>query len=334
MQKSEAPDRTTIVERVRRFGNSFSDAVLDPINAIFTHPSIDGLIGYRAGPSIAVAYGDPICAQSDRPALAQAFREFCHGQGLRIIYLAATEDFAKWAIRNGSGALIEFGEELSIDPHNDPKSFSGEAGHVVRRKVKHALKEGVGVKELPAPDESLQKKIEAACMAWLDSRRGPQIHVAHAHLFQDPQGKRWFYAGCNDRVVGVVQISRIETHQGWLLSYLMHTPEAPQGTQELLVSEVLDTLAREGCSYMTFGAATIAGLGEMQGFGKMASGFAKALFKWLNGLFHLDSRGKFLHKFHPQSKPLYLVFDTPHIGWRELAALMRAVNVKFSKGSR
>ena len=82
---SENAERELIVERVRRYGTSFSDAVLDPLNTLFTVPSIDGLIGYRLCRSYAVVYGDPISALSNRAALTQAFQTFCKEKKLRII---------------------------------------------------------------------------------------------------------------------------------------------------------------------------------------------------------------------------------------------------------
>jgi lysylphosphatidylglycerol synthetase-like protein (DUF2156 family) len=328
---SDEAKRDLIVERVRRFGSALSDAILDPLCTHFTISTIEGLIGYRVESSSAVVYGDPVCEQSNWPDLIQAFHSHCQKQGLNPIYVSTTDRFTKWAMRNGFGASVGFGEELVLDPHCDPRKPKGDNGHVVRRKVKHALKEGVEVAEYLSEDEKLEKAIEEAGAAWLQSRHGPQIYVAHVHLFKDPQGKRWFYANHGGNIIGVAQLSQLKARDGWLLSYLMHTPEAPHGTPELLLTSVLETLAKEGCSFITFGAVTVEELGEIQGLSRISSWIARAIFKGVNRFFHLDARRKFLQKFHPQNEPLFLLFHRPRIGLRELSALKRGLNVQLFK---
>src|SRR5437870_1358231 len=134
-------ERHLIVERVRRWGGASCDALLDPACKIFSIPSIDGLIGYRDELDSYVAFGDPVCPLDDIPHLARAFQSFCKEQGKSTIYISASESFARWAIENICGALVEFGEQLFIDPYSDPKEREGVDASLVRRETRHALKE-------------------------------------------------------------------------------------------------------------------------------------------------------------------------------------------------
>jgi len=327
LSSTENSERDRIVDTVRRFGTSMSDAVLDPVCKIFTLRGLEGLIGYRIESSYAIVYGDPVCDPSLWQSFVPAFHHYCQEQNLRIIYLAATEHFSKWAVDHLSVALVEFGEELVLDPRSDPKTQHGENGHVIRRKVKHALKEGFTVSEYLSGDEELENAIDQVGAAWLQSRHGPQIHVAHVHLFKDPLGKRWFYASQGEAIIGVVQISRMKAQNGWLLSHLMHRPEEPQGIPELLIISVLETLAREDCPFISFGAVTTNELGKITGLGQVSSWLARKVFNTVTSLFHLGARKKFWAKFNPQNEPLYIMFSHPRIGFGEVSALMRALNV-------
>lgn len=321
-------DRFQMVDFVRRWGGSASAAQLDPQCKVFTTPNINGFISYRIEFGRAVVFGDPVCSPSDIPLLVQAFHDYCKQQGWNIVYITTTSKYAKWAIKNACGALVEFGEELVIDPHNDPRERAGSHGSLVRRKTKHSLNEGTKIHEYLNNDPELEQKIEQVGISWLNNRRGPQIYISHIRLFDDRSGKRWFYAKKNNQIVGVVLLNQIQSRQGWLLNHLMITPDAPHGTPELLVVSALEKVAHEGCHFVTFGAVpATAKTGEIQGLGKFSTLLTQISLKTANQIFHLDGRRTFWEKFHPDSEPSYLLFSQPKIHLPEILALMRALNV-------
>ncbi|CUI16739.1 conserved hypothetical protein [Candidatus Protochlamydia naegleriophila] len=325
-------DRSRIIEWVRRFGGSCSDAILDPLCSIFTVPGLDGLIGYRVESSCAIVYGDPLCDWEDVPRLVEAFAVFCRERGIRnIIYVIATEQFANWAMQNSCAASVEFGQELVLDPHDDPKAKTGVHASLVRRKVRHAQKEHVVVEEYIPENPGLERQLEEIGEAWLQGRKGLQIHISHVHLFDYRAGKRWFYAKQGDRLIGVIVLNHLQSKQGWLINHLMPIPGAAHGTPEILLSTVLETLAKEGCHYVTFGAVPTSQLGEMVGLGTLSQQVARFSFRLINSFFHLDGKMKFWEKFDPKSNPSYLLFTQTHIGLRDIWALMRALNVISSK---
>lgn len=321
-------ERSRLVEWVRRFGGSCSDAILDPLCSIFTLPGLDGLIGYRFESSSAIVYGDPLCAWEDIPRLVEAFEAFCYERKIRnIIYVIASEPFARWAIQNSCAALVEFGQEIILDPHDDPKAKTGVHASLVRRKVRHAQKEQVVVEEYIGDNSELERQLEDVGAAWLRGRKGLQIHISHVHLFDHRVGKRWFYARQGEHIIGVIVLNQLQSKQGWLINHLMPIPNAAHGTPELLLSTVLDTLASEGCHYVTFGAVPTSLLGEMMGLSSLYQHVARFSFKLMSRFFHLDGKMKFWEKFDPQSRPSYLLFSQSSIGLRDVWALMRALNV-------
>jgi lysylphosphatidylglycerol synthetase-like protein (DUF2156 family) len=325
--ETHAHFREAIVSCVRQYGGSSSDAILEPTCQLFVLPSNDALIGYRIDSSCAVVYGDPVCSADKREELVSAFHAFCAKKNLRVIYIITSEEFAEWALGRFCKVKIAFGGELVIDPHDDPKARKGVNGSLVRRKVRHALKEGASVVEYHPFDDRIESAIEQAGQQWLKSREGLQIHTSNVFLFNDREGKRWFYAKHHDKIVGVVVLNALRSCNGWLMNHLMHTPEAPHGTPELLVTTALDTVAKERCSFVTFGSVPSASLGEIVGLNPLASAGARFIFKAANFVFHLEGKMKFWEKFHPESKPSYLLFEKSTIGLKEITALAHALHV-------
>lgn len=318
--------RTEIVEFVRRWGGPASDAVLDPVIEYFSDPEISGVVGYRKTAHCAVVYGDPICSQKDLPSLAKAFHAFADQQGFSIVYLAASQEFARWAIQHVCGALIEFGEELFYDPSCDPRKRTGNNGSLVRRKVKRAIKEGVEIHEYLGSNSAIESQIEQMGAHWLKSRRGPQIHISNVYLFDDRYGKRWLYAKQGEQVIGSISLNLLESKQGWLINHLMVIPEAPNGTSELLFTTALEMLAKEGCRFATVGMINAKDLGEIVGLSRLSTFVARLAFKIARKIFHLDGLHTFWGKFHPEHKPSYLLFSRSKVGFREVLAISRATN--------
>jgi lysylphosphatidylglycerol synthetase-like protein (DUF2156 family) len=322
-------NRPRMIEFIRRWGGLTSDALLDPACQLFCIPQVEGVIGHRIEFDCAVVYGDPVCAPGDIPLLVQAFHDFCQTKYKNIIYIAASAKFAQWAIQNVCQALIEYGEEVYLDPHFNPKDRQGTHASLVRRKVRHAQHEEVIVKEYFSPDAKIEHALEQVGAAWLQARRGPQIHISHVYLFTDRIGKRWFYAQQRERIVGVAVINQLQSRQGWHLNHLMFTPDAPHGTPEILVVSVLETLQRENCSFISFGAVPINRLGKIVGLSTLTSWIAQLTYKLAHRIFHLEGHKIFWGKFHPQTQPSYLLLHQSHIGIQEVRSLMRAMNVSF-----
>jgi lysylphosphatidylglycerol synthetase-like protein (DUF2156 family) len=205
----------------------------------------------------------------------------------------------------------------------------GANGRLVRRKVRHAQGEGTKVKEYIPYNEKLEQEIEQVGISWLKSRRGPQIHIAYVHIFENRSGKRWFYAHQGNRIVGTLSLNQIEARQGWMFNHLMMTSDAPHGTPEFLVISALETLKQEGCHFATFGTAPGAKLSTITGFSQFSTWMLSHAYQFANKIFHLNGHKTFWGKFTPESESSYLLFSQPSIGLREIIAVLRVLNATF-----
>lgn len=319
-------DRKQIVEKVRQWGGQASDAVLDSACEIFSIKDIDGIIAYKIEYGCAIVYGDPICSPDDLSQLAKAFHSYCEEHNLYVIYILASEKFSKWSIENIGGVIFGAEEELFLNPQDD--ITKGAQGSLVRRKVRHALKENTIAKELLDTDSSLKKDIQEVGTAWLKTRKGPQVYISHVHLFEDSFGKRFFYAQKEGEVVGVLILNQLQAYNGWLLNHLMIKPNASHGTPELLVMTAIETLRSEGCSFVTFGSIPREQLGEIYGLGFFSKSLSRLIFRMVKWVLRLNGHRKFWGKFNPRTAPTYVIFSRG-LSIRAMRALIRALNVSF-----
>jgi lysylphosphatidylglycerol synthetase-like protein (DUF2156 family) len=219
---------------------------------------------------------------------------------------------------------------MIVDPKQDPREKEGQNGRLVRRKTRHAQSHGTTVLEYLGNDPAIEKSIEQVAESWLKDRKGPQIYISGVRLFADKEGKRWFYALRDDKVVGVLLMSRLSARKGWALNQFMITPEAANGTPELMIVTALEQLAKEDCNYVTFGAVPANDITRMEGLGKFSQAMTRFSYRIANMIFHLDGKRVFWDKFNPSSEPSYILLGDSSIGIKDMLALMKAMNASLT----
>ncbi len=314
--RNEAPARAPLIANlVRRHGGPVSAALFDADIEVFRAESMEGVIAFRHGFGCAVSIGDPVCARDRMPALAEAFRSHCRARGWSTVYAVASEPLAAWAANRGYAA-IEFARELIVDPRHDP--LAGSSAQRLRGKVHRAEREGVVAAEYApgaARDEALERALTAAARAWLEARHGPQVYLTPIALFAGRGCKRWFYARRGEAIVGVMQLVRMDAYDGYLISQLIATPDAPPGTTELLGVAGLSALGVEGCGYATWGPAPLVDFGHVTGLGSLSEQIGRAVYRAAGHAFHLEARNDYRRKFPiARTAGSYLLFDPPRIG--------------------
>lgn len=323
--------RQAVVECVHKWsGHSVVESLLDPACLTFSTPKIHGFIGYCENRGCAIVFGDPVCSTTDRAPLIEAFNAFCEKRNKNVVYLVASEEFARWMQSEQESALINVGEELFLDPQQDPRKLSGKRGISLRGKLRHADTGGITVHEYLGDIPDLERKIQDVAAQWLQHRCGPQIYISRVRLFSERFGKRWFYAEQGDRLIAGVVLNQLAS-KGWALDRIMTVPDVPQGTSELLVVSLLEKIAQEGCRFLTVGAINRDTLESISGFGKLTTFFTHHLYKTSIQYFNLQGKRKFWEKFHPKNSPTFLVFKKPRLGFYEIKGLMHALNVSLAQ---
>lgn len=317
------------MELVRRYGGPVSHAALDPSFSIFRATAIDGLIGFRVVRRCAVVQGDPVCAPELKTSLADAFATYCADYGWSILYSAVTAAMQTYAKERGY-TTMEFAGLLMADPQDDPEE--DHRGHHLRQHLNNARRTGVTVREYlgeTTPDARLEAQTEAACEQWLAARHGMQMYLGRPRLFDDRPGRRWFIAEQAGSVVGMLSMLRVscfESHH--LINIVFSSPAAPLYTNELMVVTALRALREEGVRSVCLGVGPLRALGRIDGCNGATEFLSRSLYRLAAKIMNLQGRSEYWDKFHvTRSEPLYLLFQSPHIGFRELNSLFRALHI-------
>ena len=313
-----------MVELVRRHGGPVSHAALDPSRSIFRAPGIDGLIGFLVVRRCAVVLGDPVCAPEHKTSLADAFATYCSNNGWSV-HSTVTAAMHAYAKERGY-ATMEFADLLMADPQHDPEI--DHRGHHLRQHLNHARRTGVIVREYlgeTTPDAQLEAQAEAACEHWLAARQGLQLHLGRPRLFDDRPGRRWFIAEQAGSVVGMLSMLRMnyfDCHS--LINIVFSSPAAPLYTNELMVVAALRALREEGIRSVCLGVGPLEALGRIDGFDGVTEFLSRCIYRLAAKVINLLGRTVFWEKYHvTRREPLYLLFQSPRIGLRELNALLR-----------
>ncbi|KIA76937.1 phosphatidylglycerol lysyltransferase domain-containing protein [Parachlamydia acanthamoebae] len=285
----------------------------------FQVPACKGVIAYRIEYGCAVVFGEPICPPEETAKLAEAFHQHCQKSNLNVIYIIVSEKFAKWAKNSYCNILIEACSELIFDPEIDPCKTSNR----LRHRVEKASKRGLMIHEYIPFDAKIEEALKQIGIAWQQAIRGPHIYLGHLNFFESYIGKRWFYAKEGDKITAMIMLSRVESSDGWLLKFLITSPEAPQATSEFLMTSVLDVLRKENCRFLSKGTAPANLLGEVSGLGYVSTHLLSGMYKVISKVFKFEKRKEYWLRYDPKIVPSYLLFHRPHIGFNEIRALMK-----------
>lgn len=314
------------VDLVRQYGGVVSHAALDPSHSTFRLPDVDGLVSYLLVCRCAVVQGDPICAPEHKAQLADAFADYCASKGWSILYVTASASLQAYARERGYVSM-EYADLLMANPLDDPEA-GAEARHL-RQHLNHARREGVLVREyLGEPDAQMEAQAQAACEAWLGGRHGLQMYLGRPRLFDDPVGRRWFIAEQEGKVIGFLSMLRVGCSEcRSLINIVFSSPQAPLYTNELMVATALQSLREESVGSVCLGVGPLAKLGRIEGCDAVVEFLSRKFYRLAEKLMHQHDKTLFWEKFRvTQREPLYLLFQSPNIGLREVYALLRSLH--------
>jgi phosphatidylglycerol lysyltransferase len=202
--------------------------------------------------------GDPLASAENEAAVAEGFLRAARAQGRSVGFIPATQRFAKHSSRLGLRAV-----KIGSAPYFDLATWAprGDRAKKARAGVNQGRRAGVQVSEVINIDERLIRETACLCKNWLTTRRSPTKFgwLFALDLFQHSERKKYFTArDPTGRLVGFLAASPIPARQGWYLEDVLRLPEAPNGTADLLVVEVLQSLKREGAKLATLGTGPMA----------------------------------------------------------------------------
>jgi phosphatidylglycerol lysyltransferase len=145
------------------------------------------------------------------------------------------------------------------------------------------------------------------------------------HLHTELAERRFFAATQGETLVGFLSMVPVFARDGWFVEDLVRSPEAPNGTAELLIDAAMRAAAAEGSGYLTLGLAPLAGtVGPWLRIARRTGG----------PLYDFRGVHAFKAKLRPQTwAPIYLSYPRAQLGvttvYDALAAFARGGLLRF-----
>lgn len=254
-------DLNRVMELLKRYGyQSQSYNILRSDKSYFFSPSgIDGVIAYVVYVRVALAAGDPVCAQSDLPTFVAEFKLFCRAHGWRCCFQAIT-DRCKTDLENMGFDIIKIGEE----PIFELAKLSWEGGKYgdLRKDINSARRHGLTVVEycpLAGRRHDWEKQMEELSAIWKEFKGSGEFSFLIGEPSLDAPGERkYFLALINNQVEAFIVCAPIFARNGIYFDLMRRRQKPLRGTSQLLITESFRLLKEQGYAMATLGAAPLA----------------------------------------------------------------------------
>lgn len=316
-----------VLDCIKEWGNHCSVAFLDPECQFFSIPGINGIIGYRNHANRTIIFGDPASELQDQLTLMQAFKDHCNQNRKSIICIGTSEPFTNQLLQQKiCSSAITIGNEIILDSTIDPKSHRGGDGSSLRNKWRYSIRSGLAVHEYKGDDTVIEQQLQQLHNLWHAHRKGPQIYLAQTDLFQHRKHRRWFYATHQNSIVGLVVITQLKAHEGFVINFLMLLPDAPTTTSEFIIMSVLEQLAQEGTATLSAGLIPKAELSSVYGFSSLSQLLIKQCYRIIHKRYRLHRKDQYWRKFAPHKKELFVLFEQPRVKTGDILGILHALH--------
>jgi phosphatidylglycerol lysyltransferase len=248
---------------LRRFGwNATSFQVLESGFSYWSSGEEDAVAYVDTGRAWVVA-GAPIAAPERLGEVAHAFVAAAGRRGRRVVFFATEERFVR---HEGIESLL-IGEQPVWDPRDWARTLSMAPSlreQLRRARAKHVSVRAVAEAEVSSPEAPLRRSIERMIASWVGSKPMPPMgFLVRVDVFEHVRERRLFVARRGEHpdaeVVGFAAVIPVYARNGWFIEDLIRSPDAPNGTSELLVHAAMTAAAEAGSPYLTLGLSPLAG---------------------------------------------------------------------------
>lgn len=282
--------------------NAHSLVGIAPGARLWSCADVEGAVVFNDFGKVWLVPGEPLSSADSQALLADRFVRTARAKGRSVGFLPATERFAKHSQSLGLRAI-----KIGSAPYFNLETWAprGDRGKKARAGVNQARRAGIEVAQVIDIDKELIRETQCLCQSWLNTRRSPTKFgwLFAVDLFQHSERKKYFTArDATGRLVGFLAASPIPARQGWYLEDVLRKPEAPNGTSDLLVVEVLKLLKRDGAKLATLGTAPLAREGNVDSlvqYSPKLSQVARVVANVFTVFYNFDGVRRFKAKFAP-----------------------------------
>jgi phosphatidylglycerol lysyltransferase len=303
-----APADAAALERARpiieRAVRTYPNLAYRGDKALMFSPEGDAMLMYgRTGRSW-IAMGDPVGPEEPARALARRFRDECLRSGGWSVFFEVRPEHLDWYFDLGL-TLTQLGEEARVEL----AAFDLQSPGLARVRQARAKLARAGCRFEVLPRDAVPAALPALArvsQSWLARKATREKRFSNASF--DEAYLTFFPVAVVRRDGEIVAFANLWQGAGkeeLSVDLMRHLPEAPNGTMDLLFSELLLWGREQGYGWFNFGTAPLSGLAAGAGaplWNRLAT------FVYRHGEHFYNFRGlrAYKQKFLPVWTPLYL----------------------------
>ena len=296
--------------------NSHSLVCIAPGIRLWTAANKQGAVAYNEFGKVWLVPGDPLASVENLATVSAGFLQQARAEGCVVGFMPATQQFARL-----SGALGLRAIKVGSAPYFDLATWAprGDRAKKARAGVNQARRAGVRVTEIVDIDERLIRETACLCKSWMTTRRSALKFewLFAVDLFRHKEKKKYFTArDASGKLVGFVAASPIPARDGWYLEDVLRSKDAPNGTGDLLVVDVLESLKRGGAKLATLGTAPMAmmdSLDQEVHVSRWLSNATRFVASCFSVFYNFDGVRRFKAKFAPSWWESEYVLMSPNL---------------------
>jgi lysyl-tRNA synthetase class 2 len=278
--------------------------------AVVFAPNGRAAITYRVEVGVCLASGDPIGDPKAWPAAIQAWLMLCQTYGWAPGVMGASSTGAE-AFRKAGLNALQLGDEAILHPDNF--RLSGPEMRAVRQAVTRARRAGatVRIRRHRDIDREEMAHLIARADAWRDTETERGFSMALGRLGDPADGDCLLVEAVqNDQVVAVLSLVPWGT-SGVSLDLMRRSPQSPNGTIELMVSELCMQSEAIGINRISLNFAMFRSAfeqGAQLGAGPVAR-LWRGLLVFFSRWWQLETLYRSNMKYQPQWVPRYACYE-------------------------
>jgi phosphatidylglycerol lysyltransferase len=215
------------------------------------------VVGYVRRGNVLLVAGAPVCALESLRAVAIEFEEFARAQGCRVCYVCAADRLRDLLVGSNRHATVVIGAQPVWDPRRWSAMLTG--NRALRAQLNRARNKGVTIESIPAAAGRHDAQLQRVLAAWLATRALPPLHflVEPDTLAGAVADRILLIARRAGAIVAFLVASPVPARNGYLIEQVARSPQAPNGTSELLIDAAMRRFAADGRAYATLGLVAL-----------------------------------------------------------------------------
>ncbi len=251
-----------------------------------------------------ISMGDPIGPDAECRELAWQFRERCDEGGCWPVFYQVDADNVPLYAEMGL-ALLKLGEEARVPLVNFNLNGGDRKG---LRKTHRQLSEAECIFEVVDAqlNDGLMQELKGVSDQWLGEKNSAEKGFSIGR-FQTDYLRRFPIALIRQRgrLIAFANIWRGADKSELSVDLMRHTPDAPNGTMELLFIHLMLWGKEQGFAWFNLGMAPLSGV-ENRRIGPLWNQFATLAFDHGEHFYNFRGLRQYKEKFNPQWHPKYL----------------------------